>query len=150
MCVPPFQHFADLAGNDKLEMPVPAFNVINGGEHAGNGLAFQEFMILPTGAETFSEAMQIGAEVSCVSASNVKNVLIGLCMRMCMCTFSRCRCFGWVFFGRGSLFLSSSLCMTLRRPVGTFTVACGCFENMGGARTGRRLSRLLAGCACAA
>lgn len=44
-------------------MPVPAFNVINGGEHAGNGLAFQEFMILPTGAETFSEAMQIGAEV---------------------------------------------------------------------------------------
>lgn len=57
------QHFADLAGNDKLEMPVPAFNVINGGEHAGNGLAFQEFMILPTGAETFSEAMQIGAEV---------------------------------------------------------------------------------------
>lgn len=44
-------------------MPVPAFNVINGGEHAGNGLAFQEFMILPTGASSFSEAMQIGAEV---------------------------------------------------------------------------------------
>lgn len=57
------QHFADLAGNDKLEMPVPAFNVINGGEHAGNGLAFQEFMILPTGASSFKEAMQIGAEV---------------------------------------------------------------------------------------
>ncbi|CAM9693497.1 unnamed protein product [Ectocarpus sp. 12 AP-2014] len=61
--VPLYQHFADLAGNDKLEMPVPAFNVINGGEHAGNGLAFQEFMILPTGAATFAEAMQIGAEV---------------------------------------------------------------------------------------
>lgn len=44
-------------------MPVPAFNVINGGEHAGNGLAFQEFMILPTGASSFKEAMQIGAEV---------------------------------------------------------------------------------------
>lgn len=57
------QHFADLAGNDKLELPVPAFNVINGGEHAGNGLAFQEFMILPTGASSFKEAMQIGAEV---------------------------------------------------------------------------------------
>lgn len=57
------QHFADLAGNEKLEMPVPAFNVINGGEHAGNGLAFQEFMLLPTGASSFSEAMQIGAEV---------------------------------------------------------------------------------------
>lgn len=47
---------------------MPAFNVINGGEHAGNGLAFQEFMILPTGAESFSEAMQIGAEV-CMHAS---------------------------------------------------------------------------------
>jgi enolase len=30
-------------------LPVPSFNVINGGEHAGNGLAMQEFMILPTG-----------------------------------------------------------------------------------------------------
>ncbi|CAM9856666.1 unnamed protein product [Ascophyllum nodosum] len=60
--VPLYQHFADLSGNDKLEMPVPAFNVINGGEHAGNGLAFQEFMLLPTGASSFSEAMQIGAE----------------------------------------------------------------------------------------
>ena len=62
-CLHPLQHFADLSGNDKLEMPVPAFNVINGGEHAGNGLAFQEFMLLPTGASSFSEAMQIGAEV---------------------------------------------------------------------------------------
>ncbi|CAM9125178.1 unnamed protein product [Discosporangium mesarthrocarpum] len=60
--VPLYKHFADLAGNDQLTMPVPAFNVINGGEHAGNMLAFQEFMILPTGAKTFKEAMQIGAE----------------------------------------------------------------------------------------
>ena len=44
-------------------MPVPAFNVINGGSHAGNKLAMQEFMILPTGAASFKEAMQIGAEV---------------------------------------------------------------------------------------
>lgn len=42
---------------------MPSFNVINGGEHAGNKLAFQEFMILPTGAETFSESMSIGCEV---------------------------------------------------------------------------------------
>ncbi|CAN0458839.1 unnamed protein product, partial [Hapterophycus canaliculatus] len=47
----------------QLVLPVPSFNVINGGEHAGNKLAFQEFMILPTGAETFSEAMSIGCEV---------------------------------------------------------------------------------------
>lgn len=44
-------------------MPVPCFNVINGGEHAGNRLAFQEFFVIPTGASTFSESMQIGCEV---------------------------------------------------------------------------------------
>jgi len=44
-------------------MPVPSFNVINGGSHAGNGLAMQEFMLLPTGATSFAESMQIGAEV---------------------------------------------------------------------------------------
>jgi enolase len=44
-------------------MPVPSLNVINGGSHAGNGLACQEFMILPTGASSFKEAMCVGAEV---------------------------------------------------------------------------------------
>merc|ERR1712176_1758608 len=48
---------------DKFVMPVPSFNVINGGSHAGNRLACQEFMILPTGASSFMEAMCIGAEV---------------------------------------------------------------------------------------
>lgn len=61
--VPLFQHFGDLAGNTDFTLPVPSFNVINGGSHAGNKLAFQEFMILPTGAETFSEAMMMGTEV---------------------------------------------------------------------------------------
>ncbi|KAJ1423717.1 enolase [Ochromonadaceae sp. CCMP2298] len=61
--VPLYQHFADLAGNKDLVMPVPSFNVINGGSHAGNGLAFQEFMVLPTGANSFGEAMQIGTEI---------------------------------------------------------------------------------------
>ncbi|CAM9384576.1 unnamed protein product [Ascophyllum nodosum] len=61
--VPLYQHYADLAGNSDLVLPVPSFNVINGGEHAGNKLAFQEFMILPTGAETFSESMSMGCEV---------------------------------------------------------------------------------------
>ena len=41
---------------------MPAFNVINGGTHAGNRLAMQEFMILPTGAADFTEAMRIGTE----------------------------------------------------------------------------------------
>merc|ERR550514_378506 len=44
-------------------MPVPSFNVINGGSHAGNRLACQEFMILPLGASCFKEALIIGAEV---------------------------------------------------------------------------------------
>lgn len=48
-----------------------AFNVINGGSHAGNKLAMQEFMILPVGAESFKEAMRIGAEVY----HNLKNVI---------------------------------------------------------------------------
>jgi len=61
--VPLYQHFADLAGNKDLVMPVPSFNVINGGSHAGNGLAFQEFMVLPIGASSFAESMQIGAEI---------------------------------------------------------------------------------------
>uniref|UniRef100_A0A674P794 phosphopyruvate hydratase n=1 Tax=Takifugu rubripes TaxID=31033 RepID=A0A674P794_TAKRU len=66
-----YQHIADLAGNTEVILPVPAFNVINGGSHAGNKLAMQEFMILPVGASTFREAMRIGAEVY----HNLKNVI---------------------------------------------------------------------------
>ncbi|CAH8276634.1 unnamed protein product [Arabidopsis lyrata] len=44
----------------KIVLPVPAFNVINGGSHAGNKLAMQEFMILPVGASSFKEAMKMG------------------------------------------------------------------------------------------
>ena len=58
-----YQHYADLSGNTKMVLPVPSFNVINGGSHAGNKLAFQEFMILPTGASSFAEAMQMGCEI---------------------------------------------------------------------------------------
>jgi len=51
------------ARSKKYKMPVPMMNVINGGEHAGNKLPMQEFMIAPTGARSFKEALQIGAEV---------------------------------------------------------------------------------------
>ena len=63
--VPLYQHFAELSGNDapQYTMPVPCFNVINGGSHAGNKLAFQEYFVIPTGAASFKEAMQIGCEV---------------------------------------------------------------------------------------
>uniref|UniRef100_A0A669EAP5 phosphopyruvate hydratase n=1 Tax=Oreochromis niloticus TaxID=8128 RepID=A0A669EAP5_ORENI len=61
--VPLYRHIADLAGNTELVLPVPAFNVINGGSHAGNKLAMQEFMVLPVGAESFKEALRIGSEL---------------------------------------------------------------------------------------
>lgn len=65
LSIPLYQHIAQLAGkkSDKFVMPVPSLNIINGGEHAGNNLAMQEFMILPTGAKSFKEGIQIGAEV---------------------------------------------------------------------------------------
>ncbi|KAL3089536.1 hypothetical protein niasHS_006920 [Heterodera schachtii] len=61
--LPLYKHIAELAGTQKVILPVPAFNMINGGSHAGNKLAMQEFMVLPTGAKTFKEAMQIGSEI---------------------------------------------------------------------------------------
>lgn len=61
--VPLYAHIAKLAGNKKFVMPVPSLNVINGGRHAGNKLAMQEFMILPTGATSFKEGLRMGSEV---------------------------------------------------------------------------------------
>lgn len=63
--MPLYKYVATIAGTpaEKMVMPVPAFNVINGGSHAGNRLPMQEFMILPVGAKSFRDALQIGAEV---------------------------------------------------------------------------------------
>jgi enolase len=61
--VPLYQHIADLAGRKEFVLPVPSFNILNGGSHAGNKLAMQEFMILPVGASSFREAMRMGCEV---------------------------------------------------------------------------------------
>ena len=47
----------------KQVLPMPMMNVINGGSHADNNIDIQEFMILPVGAETFSESLQMGAEI---------------------------------------------------------------------------------------
>lgn len=55
--------FKYLAGARSGRMPIPFMNVINGGAHADSGLAIQEFMIVPIGAETFAEALRYGAEV---------------------------------------------------------------------------------------
>eukprot|EP01035_Chromulina_nebulosa_P019179 gene19179-25025_t len=70
--VPLYQYYADLANNTDLLLPVPSFNVINGGVHAGNRLAFQEFMIFPIGARNFADALQIGCEVYSTLKSVIK------------------------------------------------------------------------------
>lgn len=61
--LPLYKYIAELAGTKQVILPVPAFNVINGGSHAGNKLAMQEFMILPVGASSFKEAMRMGSEI---------------------------------------------------------------------------------------
>jgi len=64
--LPLYKYYAKLAGAEvkTTVMPVPCFNVINGGSHAGNKLAFQEYFVIPTGASSFKEALRIGTEVS--------------------------------------------------------------------------------------
>lgn len=60
---PLYSHIAHLFGTKKVTLPVPAFNIINGGKHAGNKLDIQEYMILPTRAKSFSEALRMGSEI---------------------------------------------------------------------------------------
>ena len=55
--------FRSLGGTQARVLPIPLMNIINGGVHADNSLDIQEFMILPTGAPTFAEALRMGAEV---------------------------------------------------------------------------------------
>jgi enolase len=57
-----YEYIAELFGNENLKMPSPAFNIINGGAHADNGLDFQEFMINPNG-ENFKESLRMGSEI---------------------------------------------------------------------------------------
>lgn len=60
-----------LGGVNAKLLPVPLMNIINGGEHAPNNLDIQEFMIMPVGADTFAEALRMGAEVF----HNLKKIL---------------------------------------------------------------------------
>ncbi len=52
-----------IGGTNAKELPVPMLNILNGGEHADNNVDIQEFMIMPVGAESFAQALQMGAEV---------------------------------------------------------------------------------------
>ncbi len=60
--VPLWRHISHLCSSQAVQ-PMPMMNIINGGAHANNGLDFQEFMIIPTGATSFSEALHIGVSV---------------------------------------------------------------------------------------
>lgn len=55
--------FRFLGGVQAATLPLPMMNILNGGAHAGNGLDVQEFMIVPIGADSFREALRMGAEV---------------------------------------------------------------------------------------
>ncbi|HEY9030114.1 MAG TPA: phosphopyruvate hydratase [Kangiella sp.] len=57
---PLYEH---ISRDGKFSMPVPMMNIINGGEHADNNVDIQEFMVMPVGAPTFSEALRMGAEI---------------------------------------------------------------------------------------
>jgi len=60
-----------IGGANAKTLPVPMMNILNGGAHADNNVDFQEFMVMPTGAENFSHALRIGAEIF----HNLKKVL---------------------------------------------------------------------------
>ena len=65
--------FRYLGGVGAYTLPIPMMNILNGGSHADNSIDFQEFMIMPVGAPTFSEALRMGAEVF----HNLRSVLKG-------------------------------------------------------------------------
>ncbi len=62
--IPLYAHIAQLNGSTGIySLPVPMMNIVNGGEHADNNVDIQEFMVQPTGAPSFSEALRYGAEI---------------------------------------------------------------------------------------
>jgi enolase len=62
--LPLYRYFGELyGGNATLRLPVPMMNILNGGAHADSSVDFQEFMVMPTGAPSFAEALRMGAEI---------------------------------------------------------------------------------------
>jgi len=60
---PLYRHLGALYGNDQYTLPVPMMNILNGGAHADSSVDFQEFMVMPLSAPSFSEALRMGAEI---------------------------------------------------------------------------------------
>ena len=61
--MPLYQHFGVLYLNHRFVLPAPMMNILNGGAHADTSVDFQEFMVMPVGAESFAEALRAGAEI---------------------------------------------------------------------------------------
>ena len=61
--IPLYAHIAEINGTSEYSMPVPMMNILNGGEHADNNVDIQEFMVQPVSATSFSQALQMGAEI---------------------------------------------------------------------------------------
>ena len=61
--LPLYRHIGQIYKTDRFTLPVPMMNILNGGAHADSSVDFQEFMVMPVGAASFSEALRIGAEV---------------------------------------------------------------------------------------
>lgn len=55
--------YSYLGGAGPKPLPIPMMNILNGGQHADNSIDFQEFMVMPTGAENFSHALRMGTEI---------------------------------------------------------------------------------------
>jgi enolase len=61
--LPLYRHISTLYGGERLTLPVPMMNILNGGAHADTSVDFQEFMVMPVGAGSFAEALRSGAEI---------------------------------------------------------------------------------------
>jgi enolase len=61
--MPLYRHIGALYGNDTFTLPVPMMNILNGGAHADSSVDFQEFMVMPVNAGSFSEALRMGADI---------------------------------------------------------------------------------------
>jgi enolase len=76
--LPLFRWVAEIYGNeDPAVLPVPMMNVLNGGSHADNSVDFQEFMVVPAGAKSFSECLRVGTEVFHALKAHLKSQGLG-------------------------------------------------------------------------
>ena len=74
--------FQYIGGDEAIQLPIPMMNILNGGAHADNSIDFQEFMIMPLGANSFSQALQMGTEIFHHLKNELKKWIILLMLEM--------------------------------------------------------------------